>query len=96
MKVLVTMFTFTMFQFSGEIGRFQSGDEDNFSQPREFWEKVLNDKERTDLVSNIAGHLKNAQEFLRIRAVSTAAAMIGFLIVHYLDIPMEFKSTLFV
>ena len=64
---------FIMFQFSGEIGRFQSGDEDNFSQPREFWEKVLNEKEKTDLVSNIAGHLKNAQEFLRIRAVSTAA-----------------------
>ena len=53
----------------GETWRFQSGDEDNFSQPRVFCEKPLNEKERSDLVDNIAGHLKDAQEFIRRRTV---------------------------
>lgn len=56
--------------YAGDCGRYQSGDEDNFSQPRIFWEKVLNEKERTDLVNNMAGHLKGAQEFIRKRAVT--------------------------
>ena len=56
--------------YSGDTGQYQSGDEDNFSQPTTFWTKVLDEKERSDLVSNMAGHLKNAQEFIRQRAVS--------------------------
>ena len=56
-------------QVFGETRRFQSGDEDNFSQPRVFWKKTLNEKERSDLVDNIAGHLKDAQEFIRKRTV---------------------------
>lgn len=55
--------------YSGDTGRYQSGDEDNFSQPRIFWTKVLDEKEKGDLVSNLAGHLKDAQEFLRKRVI---------------------------
>lgn len=55
--------------YSGEARRFQTGDEDNFSQPATYWSKTLNKKERTDLVNNIAGNLKNAQKFIRKRAV---------------------------
>ena len=59
-----------LLKFTGEALRFQSGDEDNFSQPKVFWESELDEKERTDLVNNIADHLKDAQEFIRNRAVS--------------------------
>jgi len=55
---------------SGETHRYQSGDEDNFSQPRIFWNKVLDEKEKTDLVNNLAGHMKDAQESIRARAVA--------------------------
>jgi len=53
----------------GETGRFDDRDDDNFSQVGVFWEKVLNEKEKTDLVNNIAGHLKNAKPFIQQRAV---------------------------
>ena len=36
-----------------------------------FWRNVLDENEREDLVSNIAGHLKNAKLFLQKRAVSS-------------------------
>ena len=35
-----------------------------------FYRKALNEEERTRLVQNIAGHLKNAAEFIQERAVS--------------------------
>ena len=36
-----------------------------------FYNQVLNDEERARLVSNIAGHLKDAKDFIQKRAVST-------------------------
>ena len=39
-------------------------------QVTDFWNKVLNEAERTRLVNNIAGHLKDAKQFLQKRAVS--------------------------
>ena len=62
---------------SGETHRYQSGDEDNFSQPRIFWSKVLDEKEKTDLVNNLAGHMKDAQESIRARAVSVVFEFFG-------------------
>ena len=38
-----------------------------------FPSQVLNEKERTRLVQNIAGHLKDAQEFIQKRAVANFA-----------------------
>ena len=35
-----------------------------------FWEKTLREDARDRLVNNIAGHLKDAKEFLQKRAVS--------------------------
>ena len=40
-------------------------------QVTDFWNKVLNEAERTRLVNNIASHLKDAKQFLQKRAVST-------------------------
>jgi catalase len=58
---------------TGDIKRYDSGDEDNFSQPRVFYQKVLNECERTRLISNIAGHLKDACEPVQERTVKNFA-----------------------
>jgi catalase len=55
---------------AGEVYRHDSGDEDNFSQATIFWNNVLDEAARKRLVSNIAGHLVNAQGFLQERAIS--------------------------
>lgn len=55
--------------FSGECKRVESGDEDNYSQVTTFYNQVLNDEERARLVANIAGHLKDAKDFIQKRAV---------------------------
>lgn len=65
----IQLLKFYWLQVSGKAKRFQSGDEDNFSQPRVYWKRTLNEKERSDLVDNIAGNLKDAQEFIRNRTV---------------------------
>jgi len=57
------------FQLSGDVHRVDTGDEDNFSQVDLFYRKVLSPEERKRLIENIAGHLKNASEPIRIRAV---------------------------
>lgn len=57
------------YKLSGEVYRYDSGDEDNFSQPAIFWNNVLDDAARKRLVSNIAGHVVNAKEFIQERAI---------------------------
>lgn len=39
-------------------------------QPAAFWNKVLNESEQADLVSNISGHLKNAKKHLQDRVIN--------------------------
>jgi len=55
---------------SGDVDRHDSSNEDNFSQVTDFWVKVLKPDERERLVSNIAGHLKNALPFIQERAIA--------------------------
>eukprot|EP01098_Paradermamoeba_levis_P004921 TRINITY_DN2096_c0_g1_i1.p1 TRINITY_DN2096_c0_g1~~TRINITY_DN2096_c0_g1_i1.p1 ORF type:complete len:499 (-),score=101.82 TRINITY_DN2096_c0_g1_i1:102-1598(-) len=52
-----------------DVARYNSADEDNFSQVSTFWKKVLKPDERDRLVKNIAGHLNHAREFIQKRAV---------------------------
>jgi len=59
--------------FPGECKRYNTADDDNFSQVGKFWNNVLNADERQRLVDNIAGHLKNAQDFIQKRAVENFA-----------------------
>ncbi|XP_005046498.1 PREDICTED: catalase [Ficedula albicollis] len=54
---------------SGDVQRFNSANEDNVTQVREFYLKVLNEEERQRLCKNIAEHLKDAQLFIQKRAV---------------------------
>ncbi|XP_050393633.1 catalase isoform X1 [Patella vulgata] len=57
------------FKISGDCQRYNTADDDNFSQVGTFWRKVLKPEERTRLIENMAGHLKDAQEFIQKRAV---------------------------
>jgi catalase len=54
---------------SGDVQRYDTSDDDNFSQVALFWSKVLQPDERKRLAENIAGHLKGAQPFIQERAV---------------------------
>lgn len=58
------------YKVSGEVYRYDTGDEDNFSQATTFWNTILDEEARKRLVSNMAGHLINAQSFLQERAIS--------------------------
>ncbi|WP_395241680.1 catalase-related domain-containing protein, partial [Salmonella sp. s51933] len=49
--------------------RIETGAEDNYSQVTIFWSDILNEEERARLVANIAGHLKDANDFIQKRAV---------------------------
>ncbi|XP_052709633.1 catalase-like isoform X1 [Crassostrea angulata] len=57
------------FTTTGECRRYNSADEDNFSQVGIFWNQVLKPEERDRLVENIGNHLINTQKFIRDRAV---------------------------
>jgi len=59
---------------SGQIMRYETGDDDNFTQCGEFYRKVLDAPARERLTDNIAGHLFKAQAFIRQRAISNFAA----------------------
>jgi len=59
----------------GEVKRFETGDEDNFSQCATFYRRVLNDEERDRLTSNIAENLAGAVDFIQTRAIANFAAV---------------------
>uniref|UniRef100_A0A914UPY7 Catalase n=1 Tax=Plectus sambesii TaxID=2011161 RepID=A0A914UPY7_9BILA len=59
----------TKFKMSGDVARYNSADDDNFTQPGIFWSKVLDEPARERLVANIAGHLKDAEGFIQDRQV---------------------------
>jgi len=55
---------------SGDVDRHESANEDNFSQPQDFYNKVLTAEERERLANNIGGNLVHAQPFIQERAIS--------------------------
>jgi len=61
------------FTLSGDVQRYNSDDDDNFSQVGTFWRKVLTEDERTRLAENLAKHLKDAQEFIQKRTIHNFA-----------------------
>ena len=66
-----------LLQTTGDAKRYNTADDDNFSQVGTFWRKVLSEEEKTRLVQNIAGHLKDATEFIQHRAVSACITRVG-------------------
>ncbi|XP_061415774.1 catalase [Lethenteron reissneri] len=57
------------FAVSADVQRYNSADDDNYSQVNTFYGSVLSEVERTRLVQNIAGNLKEAQKFIQERMV---------------------------
>lgn len=57
------------FSLSGDVMRYDSADEDNFTQARVFYNKVLDKAAQDRMIQNIAGNLKNAAGFIQERAV---------------------------
>ncbi|GFV13635.1 catalase [Trichonephila clavipes] len=57
------------FEVSGDVDRWNSEDEDNFTQAKSFYRKTLTEAERGRLIQNLASNLVNAQEFLQERAL---------------------------
>nr|ADW08700.1 catalase [Pinctada fucata] len=58
------------FTLTGDVKRYNTADDDNYSQVSVFFRKVLKPEERRRLIENIAGHLVNASEFIQKRTVS--------------------------
>ncbi|XP_044737518.1 catalase-like isoform X2 [Chrysoperla carnea] len=58
------------FLVSGDVYRYDSGDEDNYSQPRIFYQKVLDEAARERLINNIADHCSRSAKFIQDRVVS--------------------------
>ncbi|NP_001016716.1 catalase, gene 1 [Xenopus tropicalis] len=57
------------FRVSADVERYNSANDDNVTQVREFYLKVLNEEERQRLCENIVGHLKECQLFIQKRTV---------------------------
>lgn len=57
------------YHVSGDVQRYDTGDDDNWSQPRALYQKVMNKDEKERLVANIVGHLKDAADFIQDRVV---------------------------
>lgn len=53
----------------GDVARYNSGDDDNFTQVSNFYRKVLNEDERRRLHENIANNLVKVKDFLQERAI---------------------------
>ncbi|GAN01536.1 hypothetical protein MBANPS3_012219 [Mucor bainieri] len=62
--------TFTAEEISGATGRFTYGlTDDDFVQAGDLY-RLMPAEEKTDLVNNIAGHLKNAKKHIRERQIA--------------------------
>lgn len=57
------------FNISGDVARYKSDDEDNFSQATMFWKKTLTEEQRSRLVTNVINSLKAAAPFIQDRGV---------------------------
>lgn len=61
------------YDISGEVGYYDNGKEDNYSQPRVFYREVLDDGARKRLIDNLATSLRNCSEEIWSRQVSEFA-----------------------
>lgn len=57
----------------GEIYRHESCDDDNFTQPAIFWNRVLDAESRARLVKNLSSHMRKAKGFIQERMVDNCS-----------------------
>lgn len=60
----------TVLNVQGEAKRYDTGEEDNYSQATIFYQKVLDAAAQNRLASNIVDNLKNAADFIQERAIN--------------------------
>lgn len=56
-------------EIEAKVDYYDLYDTDNYSQPKDFWEKVLDNEARKRLVNNLAQSINLANETIRRRAV---------------------------
>lgn len=61
------------FHVSGDVGRYNPQDEDDFGQVTTFWRKTLDEPAKQRLVQNMVGSLRGAAPFIVERAVRNFA-----------------------
>ncbi|KAK5968440.1 Peroxisomal catalase 1 [Trichostrongylus colubriformis] len=59
----------SVWSVSGDVDRFETVDDDNFEQPRQFWTKVLKHEERERLIENVFSMLKYCKPFIQDRVI---------------------------
>nr|XP_023014020.1 catalase [Leptinotarsa decemlineata] len=57
------------FTVSGEAYRYETGEDDNFAQARQFFQKTLKKDEQDRMIANIVANLSNASDFIQERQV---------------------------
>ena len=57
------------YSVSGDVQRYDSGDDDNYSQPKIFYHKILDAAHKKRMISNIVNHLKDAADFIQKRII---------------------------
>nr|APZ88358.1 catalase [Bursaphelenchus xylophilus] len=57
------------FEVNGVVHRWETRDEDNYTQPRLFWEKVLDEPSRDRLFENLAGPLSKCVPHVQERSI---------------------------
>lgn len=57
------------YNLSGDVYRYDSDDDDHFSQSGIFWNQVLDAPARKRLIDNMAAHLIKAQPFIQERVI---------------------------
>ena len=62
-------FFYIFFQKSANNFRYDTSNDDNYTQCGVFWRKVLNEGAKSRLIENISLHLVNAAEFIQDKAV---------------------------
>ena len=63
---------------TGDVERYESGDDDNFSQPGILYRDVFNAEQKQRLAENIAGSLSKAQKFIQDRAIQNFSQVFIF------------------
>jgi len=68
-EVTKTGFKDHVYPVAGDVDRHDDSNDDNFTQPRMFWEKALNESERQELCENIADNLIDCYPEIQERAL---------------------------
>uniref|UniRef100_A0A914C403 Catalase n=1 Tax=Acrobeloides nanus TaxID=290746 RepID=A0A914C403_9BILA len=64
---------YARFSVVSDVDRYNSADDDNVSQPADFWNKVLDPAHRRRLADNLVGSLTDCKPYIQDRAIANFA-----------------------